>query len=86
MCTTTSTRTTPTNVKNSEPCEKEGSAVTPTAVTGATAEEEEETPDAGKTMGRAKGGATNLTRIAGRTRLTREAGGFSLAWIAHKVT
>ena len=79
MCTTTSTPTTPTDVKNSEPCEKEGSAFAPTAVTGATAEEEEETQDAGKAVGRAKGGATNLARIAGKTRLAREDGGISLA-------
>ena len=80
----TSTPTTPTNVKNSEPCEKEGSAVAPTAVTGATVEEEEEMQDAGKTVGRAKGGAINLARIAGKTRLAREAGEISLARIAHK--
>ena len=61
---------------------KEGSAVAPTAVTGATVEEEEETQDVGKTAGRAKGGATNLARIAGKTRLAREAGGISLARIA----
>ena len=58
---------------------KEGSAVAPTAVTGATVEEEEETQDAGKTVGRAKGGATNLARIAGKTHLAREDGGISLA-------
>ena len=40
VCTTTSTPTTPTNVKSSKPCEKEGSAVASTAVTGATVEEE----------------------------------------------
>ena len=45
------------NVKSSEPCEKEGSAVALTAVTGATAVEEG-TQDAGKTVARAKGGAT----------------------------
>ena len=42
-------------------------------------EEEEETQDDGKTVGRAKGGATNLARIAGKTRLAREDGGISLA-------
>ena len=79
MCTTTSTPTTPTNVKSSEPCEKEESAVALTVVTGATAEEEKGTQDAGKTVAHAKGGAINLARIAGKTRLTREAGGISLA-------
>ena len=67
------------NVKSSEPCEKEGSAVALTAVTGATVKEEEGTQDAGNTMARAKGGAINLARIAGKTRLTREAGEISLA-------
>ena len=79
MCTTTSTPTTPTNVKSSEPCEKEGSAVVPTAVTGATVEEEEGTQDAVKTAARAKGDAIDLARIAGKTRLARETGGISLA-------
>ena len=79
VCTTTSTPTTPTTVKSSEPCENEGSAVALTAVTGATAEEEEGTQDAGRTVARAKGGATNLVRIAGKTHLAREAGGNSLA-------
>ena len=41
--------------------------------------------DNGKTAARAKGGATNLARIASRTRLAREAGGISLARIARKV-
>ena len=78
----TSTPTTPTNAKNSEPCVKEGSAVAPNAVTGATVEQEEETQDAGKTAARAKGGAIDLARIAGKTRLARETGGISLARIA----
>ena len=82
VCTTTSTPTTPTNVKISEPCEKEGSAVALTAVTGATTEEEEGKQDARKTVARAKGGAINLARIAGKTRLARETGGISLARIA----
>ena len=86
MCTTTSTPTTPTNVKRSKPCEKEGSAVAPTAVTGATVEEEEGTQDAGKTAARAKSGAINLARIAGKIRLARETGGISLARIARKAT
>src|SRR3954466_5416650 len=86
VCTTTSTPTTPTNAKNSVPCEKEGSAVVPTVWTGATAEEEEGTQDAGKTMARAKGGAINLARIAGGTCLVRGTGGISLVRIAHKAT
>ena len=69
-----------------QPCEKEGSAVTPTAVTGATVEEVEGMQDAGKTVARAKGGAINLARIAGKIRLTRETGGISLARIARKAT
>ena len=77
MCTTTSTPTTPTNVKSSEPCEKEGSAVAPTAVTGVTVEEEEGTQDAGKTVARAKGGVIGLARGHG---------GISLMRIARKAT
>ena len=73
-------------VKSSEPCEKEGSAVAPTTVTGATIEEEEGTQDAGKTAARAKGGAIDLTRIAGKTRRARETGGISLVRIARKAT
>ena len=72
--------------KSSEPCEKEGSVVAPTAVTGATVEEEEGTQDAGKTVARAKGGAINLTRIASKTCLARETGGISLVRIARKAT
>ena len=75
----TSTPITPTNVKSSEPCEKGGSADAPTATIEATGEEEEGTQDAGKTVARAKGGATNLARIASKTRLVREDGGISLA-------
>ena len=86
VCTTTSTPTTPTNVKSSEPCEKEGSVVALTAVTEATAEEEDGTQDAGKTVARAKGGATDLARIAGRISLARETGGISLTRIVHKET
>ena len=67
------------NVKSSEPCEKGGSAYAPTATIEATTEEEEGTQDAGKTVARAKGGAINLARIAGKTHLAREAGGISLA-------
>ena len=86
MCTTTSTPTTPTNVKSSEPCEKEGSVVAPTVVTGATIEEEEGMQDAGKTAARAKGGAIDLARIDGKTRLARETEGISLARISRQAT
>ena len=85
-CTTTSTPTTPMNAKTSGPCVKEWSAGVPTAVTGATAEEEEGTQDAGKTAALAKGGATGLARIAGRISLARETGGTSLARIVCKET
>ena len=64
----------------------DGLAGVPTAMTGATDEEEEGTQDTGKTVAHVKGGATNLARIAGRTRLAREAGGISLARIARKGT
>ena len=65
---------------------KDGLAGVPTAMTGATAEEEEGTQDARKIAAHVKGGATNLARITGRTRLAREARGISLARIARKVT
>ena len=64
----------------------EGSAGTPTATIAAMAEEEEGTQDTGKTVARAKGGAINLARIAGKTRLARETGGISLVRIARKAT
>ena len=86
MCTTTFTPTTPTNAKNSEPCEKEGSADAPTATIVAMAEEEEGTPDAGKTATLVKDGVTDLARIAGRISLARETGGISLARIVRKET
>ena len=82
----TSTPTTPMNVKSSEPCEKEGSAVALTVVTGATVEEEEGTQHAGKTAAPAKGGATNLTRTAGETCLAMGTGGISLVRIALTAT
>ena len=84
MCTTTSTPKTPTNVKSSEPCEKEGSADAPTATIEAMAEEEEEVEDDGKTVAFAKGGVTDLARIASRISLARETGGISLARIVRK--
>ena len=74
------------NVKSSELCEKEGSAVAPTTVTGATVEEEEGMQDAGKTAALAKGGAIDLARIAGRISLARETRGISLARITRKAT
>ena len=64
-------------------------------MTGATAEEEEEVEDDGKTVALAKGSMTDLARTASRTslvrevggtRLAREVGGISLARIAHKAT
>ena len=73
------------NDKSSGPCVKEGSVDVLTAATVAMAEEEEGMQDVGKTAARAKDGATNLARIAGRTRLARERGGISLARIARKV-
>ena len=58
----------------------------PSATIGAMAEEEEEVEDDGKTVALAKGGVTNLTRIACRTSLAREAGGISLMRIARTAT
>ena len=54
------------------------SADAPNAMTGDMAEEEEEVADDGKTVALAKGGVTDLARIAGRTSLAREAGGISV--------
>src|SRR3954469_5226766 len=85
-CTTTSTPTTPTNVKSSGPCEMGESADAPSATTGAMAEEEEEVADDGKTVALAKGGMTDLARIAGRASLAREGGQISLVRIAHTAT
>ena len=85
-CTMTSTPTTPTNAKSLGPCETCVPADAPSAATGAMAEEEEEVEDHGKTLALAKGGVTDLARTAGRTTLTREVGGISLARIAHKAT
>src|SRR3954470_16096363 len=94
-CTTTSTPTTPMNARNSEPCEKEESADALTVLTGATAEEEEGTRDAGKTVAHVQAGVTNLARTAGVTNLARTAGvthlargtgGISLVRIAHIAT
>ena len=62
------------------------SAVAPSATTGAMAEEEEEVEDDGKTVALAKGGVTDLARIAGRTSLAREAGRISLVRIACMTT
>ena len=58
------------------------SADAPSATIGAMTEEEEEVADDGKTVALAKGGVTDLARIACRTSLTREAGGISLVRIA----
>ena len=62
------------------------SANVPSATIGAMAEEEEEVEDDGKTVALAKGGMTDLARIAGRTSLAREAGGISLVRIARTAT
>ena len=80
--TTTSTPTTPTNAKSSGLCEMGISADALSATTGAMAEEEEEVVDDGKTVALAKGGETDLARIAGRTSLAREAREISLVRIA----
>ena len=62
------------------------SADAPTATTGATAEEEEEVVDDGKTVALTKGGVTNLVGIARRTSLAREVGGISVVRIARTAT
>ena len=56
------------------------------ATTGATAEEEEEVEDDGKTVALAKGGVADLARTTGRTSLAREVGGISLVRTALKAT
>ena len=86
MPTTTSTPTTPTNARSSEPFEKEASVDAPSATTGATTEEEEEVEDDGTTETLARSGVTDLARIAGRTSPTRELGGISLTRTAHRET
>ena len=58
----------------------------PSTMIGATAEEEEEVEDDGKTVALAKGGVTDLARTAGRTSLAREVGGISLVRTALKAT
>ena len=62
------------------------SADAPSATTGAMAKEEEEVEDDGKNVALAKGGVTDLARIAGRTSLAREAGEISLVRIARTAT
>ena len=62
------------------------SADAPSTTTGTMAEEEEEVEDDGKTVALAKGGMTDLARIAGRTSLAREVGGISLVRTALKAT
>ena len=76
--TTTSTSTTPTNARSSEPFEKDTSVDAPIATIGATAEEEEDVEDDGTTKALARSGVTDLTSIAGRTSLARGLGGISL--------
>ena len=72
------------NAKSLGPCEKAESVDASRATIGAMAEEEEEVADDGKTVALAKGGETDLTRIAGRTSLAREVGGIRLVRIARK--
>ena len=59
---------------------------TPSATTGAMAEEEEEVADDGKTVALTKGGVTGLVRTAGRTNLAREVGEINLVRIARTAT
>ena len=56
------------------------------ATTGVMAEEEEDVEDDGTIVAFARSGVIDLVRIAGRTRLAREAGEISLTRIARKVT
>ena len=58
-------------VKSSEPFANDATVDALNAATGATAEEEEEVEDDGKTVALAKGGVTDLARTAGRTSLAR---------------
>ena len=84
--TTTSTPTTPTNARSSEPFEKDASVDAPSVMTGTMAEEEEEVEDDGVTEALAGSGVNDLARIAGRTSLARRLGGISLARIACRAT
>ena len=74
------------NAKSSGLCETCVPADAPSAATGAMAEEEEEVEDDGKTVALAKGGVTDLARIAGRITLAREPGGITLARIVRNET
>jgi len=58
----------------------------PSATTGATAEEVDEVEDVGTTVGPAKSGTTNLTRIVGRNSFVRAPGGTSLMRIVLRAT
>ena len=58
----------------------------PSATIRAMAEEEEEVEDDGKTVALARGGATDLARIAGRISLTRAPRGTSFVRIVLKAT
>ena len=78
--------TTPTNARSSGPFEKDASVDAPSAMTGATAEEEDEAEDDGTIVALARSGVTDLARITGRTSLARELGGISLARTAHRAT
>ena len=61
------------------PFEKDASIDAPSAMTGATAEEEDVAEDDGTTVALASSGVTDLMRVAGRTSLARAPGGISLA-------
>ena len=56
----------------------------PSATTGATAKEDDKAEDDGTTEALARSGVIDLVRISGRTNLTREPGGISLARIARR--
>ena len=74
------------NAKSSGPCEKAVSVDVPSATIGATAEVEQEVEDDGTTVALAKGGVTDLARIASRTSLARELGEISLVRTARMAT
>ena len=73
------TTTIPTTVRSPGPFEMGASVDASSAMTGATAEEEEEVEDAGTTAAPIRSGATGLARTTGRTSLMRVPGGISLA-------
>ena len=58
----------------------------PSAMTGTTAEDEDEVEDAGTTVAHDRSGATSLVRTVGRISLVRVPGGISLARTALRAT